>query len=204
MKTMRQLAMLAGLAVALGQAHAQDSNWSLSLGVHQVKPRSNNGSLAGGALAVDIDNAVRPTLVLNYHFSPRWSLDVLAAVPFKHTVALNGVDAVDITHLPPTVSLLYHFAPEARVRPFLGLGVNYTFIYDEKARGPLAGTRVRLDDSFGLAARAGLQFVIDPNWSVTADVRWMDIDTDVSVDGVDVGSARVDPTALGLMVQYRF
>lgn len=201
---MKQIAMLIAAMLAAGLAQAQDSPWSVGFGLHQVNPKSDNGRLAGGTLAAEIDSNIRPTLVIGYAFTPNWSLDILAAVPFEHTVSLNGVDAVDITHLPPTVSLQYHFAPEAKVRPFVGLGVNYTFIYDEEARGPLAGTKVKLDNSFGLAAQAGLEFVVNDRWSITADVRWMDIDTDVSVNGADVGTAEVDPTSVGLMALYRF
>ena len=29
-------------------------------------------------------------------------------------------------HLPPTLTLQYHFAPGANVRPYVGAGVNYT------------------------------------------------------------------------------
>lgn len=201
---MKHIAMMIAAMLAAGVAQAQDSPWSVGFGLHQVNPKSDNGSLAGGTLDAEIDSNIRPTLTIGYAFTPNWSLDILAAIPFKHTVSLNGAEAVDLTHLPPTVSLQYHFMPEASVRPFVGLGVNYTFIYDEEERGPLAGTRVKLDNSFGLAAQAGLQFVVNDSWSVMADVRWMDIDTDVSVNGADVGTAEVDPISVGLMAQYRF
>lgn len=203
---MKHLALccLVALVGAPTLAAAQEGGWSVRFGLHAVNPKSDNGTLAGGALAADIDTDVKPTFAVQYHFTPNWSLDILAAVPFKHTVSLNGVEAVDLTHLPPTVSIEYQFLPEGKVRPFVGLGVNYTFIYDEEAKGPLAGTRVKLDNSFGLAAHAGLEFAVNDRWSVVADVRWMDIDTDVSVNGADVGTASVDPLTYGLTAMYRF
>lgn len=196
-------ALLACLCVA-GLAQAEESPWAVRFGLHYVNPKSDNGSLAGGTLDASIDSDLKPSIALDYYFSPNWSLDILAAVPFKHTVSLNGAEAVELTHLPPTVSIEYHFAPDAQLRPFVGLGVNYTLIYDEKARGPLAGTKVGLDNSFGLAAQAGLEWAIDERWSIVADVRWMDIDTDVFVNGAKVGTASVDPLALGLTAAIRF
>lgn len=196
-------ALFACLCVA-GLAQAEDSPWAVRFGLHYINPKSDNGTLAGGTLDASIDSDLKPSIALDYYFSPNWSLDILAAVPFKHTVSLNGAEAVELTHLPPTVSIEYHFAPDAQLRPFVGLGVNYTLIYDEKARGPLAGTKVGLDNSFGLAAQAGLEWAIDERWSIVADVRWMDIDTDVFVNGAKVGTASVDPLALGLTAAIRF
>lgn len=199
-----RLPLLLACLCAGGAIHAEEQRWAVRFGLHHINPKSDNGSLAGGTLDASIDSDLKPSVALEYYFSPHWSLDILAAVPFKHTVSLNGAEAVELTHLPPTVSIEYHFAPDAELRPFVGLGVNYTLIYDEKARGPLAGTRVGLDNSFGLAAQVGLEWVLDERWSIVADARWMDIDTDVTVNGSRVGTAEVDPLALGLTAAWRF
>lgn len=201
---MNKLMLAIALCCAAGAAAAQDHEWAVRFGLHHINPKSDNGSLAGGTLDAEIDSDLRPSVAIDYYFNPHWSLDILAAVPFKHTVSLNGAPAVDLTHLPPTVSIEYHFAPEASLRPFVGVGFNFTLIYDEEARGPLAGADVELDNSFGLAAQAGLEWVVNERWSVVADVRWLDIDTDVSVNGADVGTAEVDPIALGLTAAWRF
>ena len=47
--------LLAGLALALSSAAApamaqSKGDWTLSAGMHQVAPKFNNGSLAGGTL----------------------------------------------------------------------------------------------------------------------------------------------------------
>jgi len=43
-------------------------------------------------------------------------------------------------HLPQTVSLQYHFMPDSKFQPYLGLGVNYSHFFSEKTTGPLEGT----------------------------------------------------------------
>lgn len=202
MKTYSRTLLATALALAAGMAHADD--WFVRAGPAHVAPKSDNGSLAGGALGVDIDSDTQLGLILGYHFTPNVAVELLAATPFSHTVSLNGARALDFKHLPPTASLQYHFAPGARVNPFLGAGVNFTWTYGEDETGPVAGTEVKLGNSWGLAAQAGLVFKVDERWDVVAEARWIDIDADVKLDGAKIGSANVDPMTYGLYVGYRF
>jgi len=194
----------AALAVTALPVHAED--WFVRVGAVQVSPKSDNGTLAGGALKTDIDSNTQLGLILGRHLSPNLAVEVLAATPFSHTAKLNGAKAVDFKHLPPTVSLQWYFNPEGRVNPFVGAGLNYTFVYDEKpvAGGPVAGAKIGLDNSFGLAAQAGLVFKMSDAIDLVLDARWIDIDSDVKVNGSKVGTAVVDPLVVGLTLGYRF
>jgi outer membrane protein len=174
----------------------------LRFGAHVVDPKSHNGQLAG--LKSSIDTDVKPSISLEYMFTPNWGVDVLGALPFKHEVKLAGQKAATTKQLPPTIGVNYHFLPEATVSPFLGLGVNYTYFYDTKGRGPLDGARVKIDNSWGVAAHAGLDVKLSQRWLLTADVRWIDIESDVHVNGAKVGKARVNPLVYGLSFGYRF
>ena len=196
-------AALAAASLMPSIASANDT-WFVRVGVHNVDPKSNSGTLADGAFAASINSDVRPTLAFGYHLNSNMALELLAALPFKHEVSLNGVGAVDFTHLPPTLSLQYYFAPDSKVNPFVGGGVNYTWTYSEKTKGPLAGTRVGIGNSWGLAAQAGLLFPVGSNWDIVADVRYIDIDAKVKVDGVEVGKVDVNPLVYGLSLNYRF
>jgi outer membrane protein len=201
------LALAAALAASLAlpaTAQAEAGDWFVRGGVASVQPDSNNGTLAGGALAADIDSNTQVSLIAGKFITDTVAIELLAATPFSHTASLNGADAVDFKHLPPTLSLQYYFRPDARVRPFVGAGANFTWIYDEEAYGPLAGTDTRFENSWGLAAQVGLDIAINDQWSVVADARWIDIDTNVTVNGADVGTATVDPMVFGLAVGYRF
>lgn len=169
-----------------------------------MRPNSDNGRLAGGAFAVDVGGKIRPTFGFGYWLSDNIQLEVLAALPFEHDVRLNGANAATFKHLPPTVSLQYHFAPGASICPFVGLGLNYTVVFDEKTRGPLAGADLSLGNSSGLARQAGIEFKIDDRWAAAAEVRWFDIDSDARVNGADVGPVTVDPIAFGLCAIYKF
>src|SRR5690606_18520805 len=107
-------------------------------------------------------------------------------------------------HLPPTVSLQYHFAPAAKFRPYVGVGVNYTLFFSEDTQGALAGSKLELDPSFGLAAQLGADIALNDDWFVNLDLRWVDIDTDATLDGASLGSVAIDPVVFGLSIGRRF
>ncbi len=205
----KKTAIVAGLVLALGgmcgtASAFEPGDWLVKVGVHAVNPKSDNGSLAGNTLDASIDTNARPSLQAEYFLTKNWGVEVLAAVPFQHDVDLNGVHAATIKHLPPTVSVQYHFAPNDKVSPFVGLGLNYTWIYSEDTTGPLAGTKLGLDNSWGLAAHAGVDFKLNNGWYLGADLRWIDIDTEAHVNGASVGTVNVDPLAYGIYVGFVF
>lgn len=192
-------------ASGIACAHAAESNpWVVKLGVHVVDPKSNNGTLAGGAFKADVGSDTRPTISAEYLFTPRWGVEVLGAWPFRHDLRLNGVKAGSFQQLPPTVSVQYHFNPEGRVSPFVGVGVNYTFVYNEKTTGPLTGTKLSVDNSWGEAVHAGIDFNLAPQWLFTVDARWINIDAKAKVNGASVGTVHVDPLVYGVSIGYRF
>lgn len=180
-------------------------DWTLGVGVHQVKPKSDNGKLAGGTLPLDIDSDVKPTVTFEYFLADNLGLEVLAALPFKHDIEIKGLGKVGSSkHLPPTVSLQYHFNSKGKVSPFLGAGINYTTFFSEDTTGPLAGSKLKLEDSWGLAAHAGLDFKVSERGAVRVDVRWMDIDSKVKLDGAKLGTANIDPLVYGAAYVLKF
>lgn len=190
--------------VVTSPAHADtNDNWVARFGVHAVDPKSNNGTLAGARASVD--TSVRPTGSLEYMITPNIGVDLLAAWPFQHDVKLSGLGKVAQTkQLPPTLGFNYHFMPDNAWSPFLGVGVNYTNFFDTKGTGALRDASVSIANSWGVAARAGVDVTISPKWLFTADVRWIDIESDVKVNGTKVGNAKIDPVVYGVSLGYRF
>lgn len=204
----RRYAPLA-LALAFGglaaPAFAQEAGeWTFSVGAHQVNPKSDNGSLVGGTLDVEVDSNVRPTITAEYFVRDNLGIEVLASLPFQHDININGLGRVGSTkHLPPTVSLQYHFG-DGNVKPFIGAGVNFTKFFSEDTTGALAGADLDLDDSWGLAAHAGIDFKVGENGAIRIDARWIDIDTDVSLNGADIGTVEIDPLVYGAAYVFKF
>lgn len=198
--------LAAALALAAAPAMAQSKgDWTIGAGVHQVAPKSNNGALAGGTLKVDVDNDIKPTITGEYFIADNLGIEVLAALPFKHDINIAGLGRVGSTkHLPPVVSLQYHFNSKGKVSPFVGAGLNYTTFFSEETGGALAGSSLKLDDSWGLAAHAGVDFAISDKGSLRVDVRWIDIDTGVKLDGEKIGTVNIDPLAYGVSYVFKF
>lgn len=205
MKTWRKQIGLSVLACAIaGNISAQDmdSPWVVRVGAHVVDPTSSNGYLAGARTS--ISSSTRPTFSIEYMLTPQVGFEALAALPFQHTLRLNGQSAATVRQLPPVLGVNYHFLAGATLSPFVGVGVNYTHFYDAHGNGPLFGTHVVAKDSWGAAAHGGIDYRLSERWLLTADVRWMDIRSKVHVNGAYVGTAKVDPFAYGLSAGWRF
>ncbi len=190
--------LLAGFAAQSASA----ADWFVRGGLTNVNPKSNNGTVAGDAATIDSNTQLG--LSFGYHINPNVAIEVLAATPFKHEVALDGTTVAEFKHLPPTFSVQYYFNPEGKVSPFVGAGLNYTLTFSEKEKAPLAGNNISIGNSFGLAAQAGLRFQVSESWDMTVDARWMDIDADVKLNGADIGTANVDPMVYSVMFGKRF
>ena len=197
--------LAAALVLAASPAMAQSKgDWTVAAGVHQVAPKSSNGTLAGG-LQVDVDSDIKPTITGEYFIADNLGIELLAALPFKHDININGLGRVGSTkHLPPVLSLQYHFNSTGKVSPFVGAGLNYTTFFSEETGGALAGSSLKLDDSWGLAAHAGLDFAIGSNGALRVDVRWIDIDSDVKLNGEKLGTVNIDPLAYGVAYVFKF
>jgi outer membrane protein len=203
--TICSVALILALSGGLTAAHADEgSDWVVKVGIHTVDPKSNNGTLAGGTLKTDVGSDVRPTITAEYMFAPAWGLEVLASLPWEHDVKLNGVKAATVKQLPPTFSAQYHFNAGGAVSPFVGVGLNYTLFFSEHTTGPLAGTKLSLDNTIGPAVHGGIDFRLNDRWLIAADARWISIDPNASVNGAKVGKVHIDPLVYGLAVGYKF
>lgn len=196
----------AALACAAHPALAQQAGtFTLGVGAHQVQPKSNNGSLLGGTAQLEIGDNVQPTVTFEYFFRDNLGIEVLAATPFKHDIDIKGLGKVATTkHLPPTFSLQYHWNSQGVVSPFVGVGVNYTTFFSEKTSGPLRGAKLKLEDSVGVAAHVGVDFVLNERGALRVDARWMDIGSDVKLNGTKIGKANIDPLVYGLAYVFKF
>ncbi len=188
------------LALATPAALADDHGpWQVRLGVTHIEPKSDNGNLLPGDISVS--RKVGPTINVAYFVSPNWAVDVLGGLPFEHDFSINGVKAGSTKHLPPVVSVQYHFAPKASIRPYVGVGANYTLFLDEKLIG---GGNLKLKDSVGLAGQIGVDIPLTDRVALGFDARYIDIESKASVNGVSIGKVVIDPWVYSLNVSYRF
>lgn len=205
-------ALGAGPALAL-----ERGDWLVRSGPTWVMPNDDSGSVvlngsAIGGSEVGVNSAAALGVSLTYMLRSNWGVEVLAATPFKHEVsgggALAGLGTIaEVQHLPPTVTLQYHFSPLGQWRPYLGVGLNYTTFFSESGRGVFAGAEVDLQDSWGPSLQVGLDFDLSERWFVGASLYYMLIDTSAKIQaGADTYRVEVDinPWVAMLGAGFRF
>jgi outer membrane protein len=197
---LKTLALTAALALLSAPVLAQSQgDWTIGVGVGNVNPKSGNGTLAG--FGVDVDDATAAIFTAEYFFIDNVGVELLAATPFEHDISLDGIGGIGSTkHLPPTLSVNYHFPTQSAWKPFVGIGVNYTDFFEEQS----SLGKLELDSSWGASVQAGLDYQISDRGAVRLNVRWFDIDTDATLDGADIGTANIDPVLIGVSYVHRF
>lgn len=171
-----------------------------------------------------LNNNTQLGLNFAYMLTDKVAVELLAATPFEHDVAIKGTGAVDgslgkVKHLPPTLSAVY-FPLDAgsAFQPYVGVGVNYTWFFDEKVTsGAKAGnnaagfplTNLKVKNSWGWAAQIGADYMLTENIMLNGQIRYIDIDTEATVDvaGGD-STAKVDvdikPVVYMVGLGYKF
>jgi|TARA_R110000772_G_scaffold141114_7_gene250506 outer membrane protein len=227
MKQVTKLALAAVVAgMAVNAAAYEQGDWILRAGAVTVAPDEDSDSIVLPTApptvlpGVSVDNDTQLSIIPVYMVTDNWAIEVLAATPFEHDITVDGVGipAGSIKHLPPTVSMQwYPRGGQKGWQPYVGAGVNYTFIFDEKVDPALAGALngllgateadLSLDDSFGLAAQVGVDIPLSDNWAINAAVWYIDIDTTAKIR-TDVGTVAfdvdIDPWVYNVGIAYRF
>ncbi len=213
MKTLTRIAVAAAALAVSSGAFATDIQ--LRVGAANVAPKSDNNPL------VTVESATQLSLGATVYFTKNFAIDVLGALPFKHDIKLTaaganavggalgvtvpaGFVAASTKHLPPTISAQWHFLPGNVVDPYVGLGVNYTNFFNKETT--VAGSKLVLPPSWGLAAEVGIDFNVGNGWVVTGDVRYAKISTSAKLllpttpapVWVAVGDVNIDPMVYGI------
>lgn len=158
-----------------------------------------------GKDAVVVEDKWIPELDVAYALTSNWVLELVLTIPQTHDVSLKGVGSLgELKHLPPTLSVIYEFMPDSAFQPYVSAGLNFTWILDEDLS--VAGVDLDLDDySLSVALGAGFQYEINEQWSLDASVKWIDLNSDVSVHGgPTLTEAQLDPLLYSIGASYRF
>ncbi|WP_223444968.1 MULTISPECIES: OmpW/AlkL family protein [Pseudomonas] len=209
-------ASLVALVLAAPLAHAHEAGDILiRAGAITVNPKADSssvkvdqGPLAGADLGGKATMSSDTQLGLNfaYMLTNHLGIELLAATPFEHDVKLKGtaLSAANgklgtLKHLPPTLSLVYYpLDPKSAFQPYVGGGINYTYIYDEHvgSQAQSAGfSNFKAENSWGLAWQVGADYMLTDNVMINAQVRYIDIDTRATVENNSIAPgtrARVD------------
>ncbi|WP_027949312.1 OmpW/AlkL family protein [Haliea salexigens] len=216
------LIALSVAAAAPGAYAFQQGDFIVRAGLTNVSPDDSSSNIfVGSDLGFNLSVGDDTQLGLNiaYFITDRLNIEVLAATPFTHDVNFGVSDPLgtgdrlgEVTHLPPTITLNYYFNnPSSAFQPYVGAGINYTVIFDEDftSANDAAGLKnLSLDNSFGLSAQLGVDYMVNDQWFINGSIRWIDIDTEASfnLNGTpgNVNSIEIDPMVYTISLGYRF
>jgi outer membrane protein len=220
------LALVAATALSTGAMAQDPGDWLVRIGVSHVDTDTDSGDLSvGGSVLpgaqIKVGNDTQPTINVSYMLTRHVAIETLAALPFKHAIKgdgiLEGAGQLGSTkHLPPTVSLQYHLRPNAPLRPYVGIGLNYTTFFSSSGTDALDAalggpSSLSIRDSFGLALQVGADFAVNDWLFFNLDLRYVQIEADARIttqtNTGEVNSrikADIDPLVLSAGVGFRF
>jgi outer membrane protein len=214
MKTLQTLALVA-LALVSGAAAADGDN-VVKVGITYYDTHSKTNGISGIGVPpgadVDVDSATTAIFVyerLLTPISPNLGIEFVLGIP--PTLKAHGTGSVaflgevlSAKNITPTLLLNYHFfGPDTALRPYLGIGINYTHFSDIKSS---LAPDVQMGDSTGLALQAGVNYAINKQWGVFASVAKVDVKSKVVATGATVLTTTVDfrPIVYSAGVSYQF
>jgi len=211
----KSLILIALVAMIAAPVVADAGEWILRARVINIAPNESSDPILGFGGEVAVDDATTLEVDVTYMFSSHFGLEVVAATA-KHDLAaaggdLDGASLGSVKLLPPTAVLQWHPLPEGLFNFYIGVGINYTLFYGYDLSDPLAGlgvTDLGFDNSFGFAGDIGFDINLGENFLINADVKYIQITTDVDVNAGDATlgtiGVDIDPWVFGVGLGWRF
>jgi outer membrane protein len=210
------------LAVATGAAAQSQGQFTVSVGANMLKPHVESGAISAPALPNslgDISKDTQPVVVINYGLTDNISVESAIGTPYKHKIygagAITGTGQLGTAEALPAIALLQYrfFEPNARIRPFVGVGVTYAAFQKETGSfgmtaltnpGGGTATTFRIDNKWTYSGQLGLQFNVNEKWFANASYIKTKLSTDVHFSTGQTQHMRLDPDSFILSVGYKF
>lgn len=183
--------------LASGAIQAAQGDWLVRGRIIHINPDASSS-----ALNLDVNSKTTVEADFSYFVANNLALELILATR-KHQVTAGGAPVGSVKHLPPTLTLQYHFMPQATFRPYVGAGLNYTRFYDINLGG---GTLTVDKSSWGGALQAGADIGITKTMFLNVDVKriWMDTDVKNKATGAHLANLKINPWIFGIGVGIKF
>ena len=227
-------------AAFIDTAHAQSAgSMTLSAGWLHIAPQGDatpltvesiggvavNQQLPGsGAHASSTDTV---GITTEYYVTDNIGVATLFGLPLKVNLVGDGTlqkyGILGTTRpMPPAIELRYHlFSAESKFRPFVGLGVNYTWFTQVRTTnsqfitdslGPGGSAHATLSSSWNPVFEVGANYAITKHWSVGTSLGYVPVKTNLTLYGqtatgtqiVSRSTLRLNPINVFLNVAYTF
>lgn len=198
--------VMAGLGLAAtGVGYAEQGNILIrARAVNLDWDNKNQDGLQNPVGKVEAEKRWIPEVDLSYFLTKNLAAELVLTYPQQvdiKTAALGRIGHVDA--LPPSLVLQYHFTDLGAFKPYVGLGINYT-LFTKKSFDTALG-KVSVDRSTtGWVGQVGADIVLDKNWLINVDAKYIQMDSDVKLNGNKLGKLGLNPLTYGVGVGYRF
>jgi outer membrane protein len=186
------------IGLASGMANAAQGDWLGRARIINISPDASSSAL-------QLDASTENTLELDFTYFATQNLGLeLILATKKHDITAAGVPIGDVSLLPPTLTLQYHFDPDGPVfRPYVGAGINYTRFYDINL---LNGAATVDNSSWGGALQIGVDFPLDKRFFLNIDLKkiWIDTDVKLTATGATVANFKINPLIFGVGMGMKF
>lgn len=214
------VSVVIALSTHAASAGDSDGTWQVRVGVtgiifdDDVKSVKAGGAAIAGADA-KINDVVVPTATITYFLTKNWAIEGVcctAHIEAKGKGTLAGLGEIaDAWVLPPIVTLQYRFDRTAGFQPYVGVGAQWIHYWAGKGDNLVGASGVDIDDSFGLALQAGVDYDLGSGWSLNLDVKKAWVDTTVTWKNTSIGPGAdikgdldVNPLWVTAAIGYRF
>ena len=225
MKNTNQWRWVAGaLLLAAAPLVQAQSTGSLLVrgGFTQISPDVSSGNLTAPSFAntkVDVLSDTQLSGGITYMLTDHWAVDVPLALPFKHDTvgagAIAGVGKIgEVKALPVTIFAQYRFLePQAKIRPYVGLGLTYAKFYKERGTAALNGltggtpanpTLLSAESKLGLTPQVGVSIALNDRWFVDLAYYKTFVKTRNTLSTGQHIDIKLNPDVLAIGVGYRF
>lgn len=211
--------------LAVGWLHVAPQGNATPLIVESVGAVTVNKEVTGsGAHATSTDTI---GMTAEYYVTDNFGAALLFGLPLKVNLVGDGTlqkygNLGSTRPMPPALVFRYHLFPAAaKFRPFVGLGVNYTWFTQVRATnsrfiadsfGPGGSAHATLSSSWNPVFEVGANYSISKHWSVGAALNYIPVKTNLTLYGqtatgtqiVSRSKLRLYPLSAFVNVAYTF
>ncbi len=173
-----------------------------------------NGQLAQGA-HTSTTNQAMPELTVEYFITNNLSVDLIATST-RHEVSAQGgqlgnskIDVGSAWVLPPTLTFAWHFRPNKRFNPYVGVGVTAMWFHNMHAANNGLTNKLNAGFTGGPSVNVGFDYQLVGNWFFNADIKQIFVRMHAwaqnTGETVNIRAHEsLDPTVVSAGIAYRF
>lgn len=202
----------------ISSAYAAQGDWLVRTRAVLVAPTEKSSGVLPlfPNSSISVDNAFTGEVDVSYFILPQLAVETAFGYPTRHHLSGEGDlaflgEVVSTDALASIWTLQFHPFPDAKFRPYVGVGANWTRFVNERESNSLltafGPTTVSIDQSYGIVIQAGADIALTDRIFMNFDAKYMDVDTTGKVKSIGIVNSvdlALDPLVFGIGFGARF